>query len=277
MAEEQPPPPARTRKKPATIATMPFRHHPRIIRQKPLRFMDLAPELRNNIYSFALKYDTDEPLDLTGQIPRTTLSLMHLSRAVRTESLGFFYSENIFALFFSYFSPSCLMDPYRLALVNAKIRVMERWVSVWGELAAPHLRSLSILHYEQGSWTKLFIDTTEPVTPVSLQPVVEGSKPDSDGALMAKTEFNSLVLSVLTPQGELELTVKRLCVLMTALQLVASCARVLSVKRKARLVKQITPDFEEQEMLAMGMYQRRLTNEQAYANRSVALGIDTSL
>lgn len=263
MAEVQPQPPARTRKKPTTIATTPFRHHPRIPRQKPFRFMDLAPELRNNIYTLALQQSTDKPLQLI-EMPKVALSLAQVSRAVRAESLGIFYSENTFALLFSYFSPY-IGGPqgwaYWRGIVRANVKRMSRWASTWGELAAPHLRSLSILRYEHARWIKVSIDLTDPLTPVSLDADVEGGKLDDDKARMIKAEFNSLVLRVLSPQGELELTAERLCILVAAFMLPSKDNLLVGAEQRSRMIEQIGSNAEQRELLANSMYQRKVTND----------------
>lgn len=131
--------------------------------QQPFRFMDLPPELRDMIYSFALLPERKnvhgeeyvrEPDLLAGLSNSTTArALSKVCRTIRHESMNAYYSKNTFVvrgvpdpwgnldpmLSNDYPhsrppKPGCSPPPDPLHL----------WARTWGVLAAQHIRSLEI-------------------------------------------------------------------------------------------------------------------------------------
>jgi hypothetical protein len=130
----------RKRNQDDTIAA-PLRRSRRVAFRDSFRFNDLAPELRNAIYSMALRSE-DSLLELTGKLSATARALSQVSRSVRTESLGIYFSENDF---FAYFSKRWnVHGRARDTRYLGDIPQTEGWAGLFGRLAAPRLRSLQL-------------------------------------------------------------------------------------------------------------------------------------
>ena len=81
------------------VAARPLRRSRRVAYREIFRLNDLPPELRNVIYSMVLRSETS--LELTGNLSPTAKALSQVSRAVRIESLGVYFSENDFHAYLS--------------------------------------------------------------------------------------------------------------------------------------------------------------------------------
>lgn len=130
---------AKRRSKNPTKPAFPPRRSARIIKRKPFRFADLPPELRNRVYKYALQQDTgtDGFIPLTSGLIGAARALSQVSRIVRAESMGLFYAHNTFGIDMNYLR--------RLVCSHASAwRQLKTWANTWGELAAPHIRSITI-------------------------------------------------------------------------------------------------------------------------------------
>ena len=135
--------PPRSRKSPqhTHITATPPRRSRRIAYEKPFRFNDLPPELRNTIYSNLLRRDEgSREIGLVDVLPATAKALSQVSRSVRTESMSVFYSENSFMEMCEYRSTA--------HETQQEVNNAEGWFAVFGKLAAPHIRSLAIAYVE---------------------------------------------------------------------------------------------------------------------------------
>lgn len=129
--------PTRSRKRHRNtgIAALPLRRSVRIAHRTIFRFNDLAPELRNAIYSLVL--GTNNAIQLTRRLPATAKALSQVSRIIRAESLSTYYSVNSFKVVLHYWSP----DEAQRA-----VSCIEEWHDLFGNLAARHVRTLSVEH-----------------------------------------------------------------------------------------------------------------------------------
>lgn len=134
MAKIPHPTRARKRLRDTGIAAMPLRRSRRIANRKPFRFNDLPPEIRNAIYSMVLQ--ASDFVQLTGDLEATAKALSQVSRTVRYESLGIYYSVNYFVDTIFYW------DTLRQA--QEKVSRNKRWVALFGKHAAPHMDALLI-------------------------------------------------------------------------------------------------------------------------------------
>lgn len=144
--------------------------------QQPFRFMDLPPELRDIIYTFALEHETrktqcgenfKEPDLLAGlSSSATAQALSQVCRIVRRESMKTYYSKTTFVV------PD-VPDP--LARIMHFIKggspkaptdqALDLWARTWGEFGAQHIRSLDIRPL--GGVVR--ISMTDDANPVSLE------------------------------------------------------------------------------------------------------------
>lgn len=134
-------------------------HDSRVSTQQPFRFMDLPPELRGIIYTFALdpktrKNHEDGP-QLTAGLSgsKTALALSQVCRVVRRESMKTFYSNTTFVV-------RDLPDHWkgflsRLHIQSANARPappapepLDVWARTWGVHGAQHIRSLYLVPLE---------------------------------------------------------------------------------------------------------------------------------
>jgi hypothetical protein len=118
------------------IAATPLRRSRRIALRKPFRFNDLPPELRNAVYSLVSK--SVLMVHLTDKLPAPAKALSQVSRSVRAESLSIHYSVNRFTVSLLYWSTS--------REAQQAVSRIEQWHALFGKLAAPHIRSLAIIH-----------------------------------------------------------------------------------------------------------------------------------
>jgi hypothetical protein len=83
------------------VVSMPLRRSRRVAFRDSFRFNDLPQELRDEIYSMALRnkvsrHLTGKSLELTGKMTAEARALSQVSRSVRAESMSIYYSENTF-------------------------------------------------------------------------------------------------------------------------------------------------------------------------------------
>jgi hypothetical protein len=143
--------------------------------QQPFRFMDLPPELRDMIYTFAFSPGTEDTRDgkfsaepqLTAGLSEsaTARALSQVCRTVRQESMKTYCSETTFVV---------RKLPDR---VSARIRrwtdggnpaapgpdPLDVWARTWGEFGAQHIRSLYISPLE-GTVRISMADKANPVS-----------------------------------------------------------------------------------------------------------------
>ena len=134
-------------------------HNSRASTQQPFRFMDLPPELRDIIYTFALQPDTKAPQNgkspneaqliegLSGSV--AALALSQVCRIVRQESMKAYYSKTTFVV--RDLPDSWLRIISRVRPLGSVARSsrqargpLDLWARKWGVLGAQHIRSLYI-------------------------------------------------------------------------------------------------------------------------------------
>lgn len=176
-------------------------------------FADLPPELRNRIYSLTLQCDL-EPNGFFRLVdgPRAAAkTLSQVSRAIRTESMGIYYSENIFLL-----EPWCAYWIHGQAALEYRKTIRE-WASIWGKIAAPHLRTIAMSCYgnslpDDCEFDDFSIRFDHPTEPVSYNPH-PGNCP-----CLGKDDMNALILALTRLHGTAKkLTGPRLEVLLAGL------------------------------------------------------------
>ena len=140
MAKTSHQPSSRKRKRTQddAVAARPLRRSRRVAYREISRLNDLPPELRNVIYSMVLRSETS--LELTGNLSPTAKALSQVSRAVRIESLGVYFSENDFHAYLS----SWWDNGYRDVYYTSGVPETEDWMALFGELATPRLRSIQL-------------------------------------------------------------------------------------------------------------------------------------
>jgi hypothetical protein len=154
MAKTPPQSSSRKRKRAQddAVAAAPLRRSRRVVFRDSFRFNDLPQELRDVIYGMALVDDGEGGLELTDKLPETAKALSQVSRAVRAESMGIYYSENAFQGTFRcqwmrQRPPVGRVYPVRSVLrqfVVAEVDGIEEWNNLFGGLGAPHLRALKL-------------------------------------------------------------------------------------------------------------------------------------
>jgi len=118
------------------VAARPLRRSRRVAYREVFRLNDLPPELRNMIYSIAVR--SEDSLELTGNLSPIAKALSQVSRAVRVESLGIYFSENDFHAYLSRYYA------HRDLYYRSGIPQTEDWMILFGELATPRIRSLQL-------------------------------------------------------------------------------------------------------------------------------------
>jgi hypothetical protein len=120
-----------------SITATPLRRSRRIAFREPFRFNDLPPELRNAVYGLVL--DSGYMIKLgADKLPATANALSQVSRTVRAESLSTYYSVNSFRSILTYWS-----NPVE---VQQEISRIDGWFTLFGKLAALHIRALNVCH-----------------------------------------------------------------------------------------------------------------------------------
>lgn len=178
-------------------------------RRESVHFEALPPELRNMIYSFALCHES-QPDDaghhrsyprLSAGPSATALALSHVSRSVRADSMAAYYGENTF------------LSIKRLAM-RPLVPAILVWAWSWGVDAAPHVRSLIIIDKKLSPDCDQFrLDFNEPLNPVSYR---SGARPRLLKNLSVE-DMNALVLALFRPEGTLEISSRRLVMLVRAI------------------------------------------------------------
>lgn len=167
----------------------------------PFRLSDLPAEVRNRVYSFALRWtpqdyvdhhlrkvehwrENPEDRDVIASmilkdfrkehvdwivIPRhgvlsgTAKALSQVSRSVRSEATD---------VYFFMYNFMCLLEatpcgiPYSCEAIDHAVYDtcdVESWIKAWGTLTAPHVRRLTLGAHSKLSVTLKFADTTRPV------------------------------------------------------------------------------------------------------------------
>ena len=128
-------PRSRKRRQNPPVAATSLRRSVRIAHRTIFRFNDLAPELRNAVYTLVL--ESDDELKLVDKLPPSARALSQVSRIIRAESLSTYYSVNSFKVVLHYWSP----DEAQRA-----VSCIEEWHDLFGNLAARHVRTLSVEH-----------------------------------------------------------------------------------------------------------------------------------
>jgi hypothetical protein len=129
-------PRSRKRRQNPPVAATSLRRSVRIAHRTIFRFNDLAPELRNAVYTLVL--ESDDELKLVDRLPPSARALSQVSRTVRAESLGIYYSVNDFNACLHYWSTR--------NAAQQKVRHIENWYTLFGKLAAPNIRTLTMCH-----------------------------------------------------------------------------------------------------------------------------------
>ena len=212
----------RKRNQETDAAAMPFRRSRRVAFRDPFRFDELAPELRNGIYSMALRNGVSRglrgtSLPLTGKWTAEAKALSQVSRSVRAESMSIYYSKNTFHAHLGREFGS--RDPWRALDWIKEVSRIEEWSLLFGELVAPLIPSLRIYtamnmwhNYQRGS-----IDFKDPLQPLSW---VTEEERGYEVSQTAKTELEAFTLAVLRPQNEIICTATTLRLLLLGLQVV---------------------------------------------------------
>lgn len=238
----------------------PPRRSIRIMKQQPFRFRDLPPGLRNTVYAYALadypeRLHGHELRELTGCVGQnaghviqpamseTAKTLSQLSRATRVESLEIYYAQNMFNV--------AVQDT---ALARKSIRRVAEWAAMYGQVAAPRLRSLSTsglfwLKAKSGVWSahRLLIRTTHPTKPLLISPLEEGERLSPH---ISEAQLDALVLAILRPQGKLELTAERIRMLLTALHLIPASFGGLNAKQTSTLLAKLATEAGQKEIIS---------------------------
>jgi hypothetical protein len=214
------------------VTAMPLRRSRRVAFRDPFRLTDLPPELRDIIYSMALRNEASRGLvgktiALTGKLTAEARALSQVSRAVRAESMSIYYSENTF---YAYLSEDWDTTGGLRALHWAKaVSRIERWSHVFGELVAPRLPSLHLCitcyrsmryiyqNLNFGSVSFGFINFKEPLQPLTWT---------GNGVLgiemteASKIELEGFAVAVLGSQGKAVRTAATLRLLLLGLQVI---------------------------------------------------------
>ena len=136
----------------------PRRNSRRMTYTRTFRFNDLTPELRDMIYTFALQDEYGSPLELISKLPSTAKALRQVSRAVGAASLAVYYSQNSFGVD---------VDFAHIGLGH-DVDFINGWISVFGEFAVHHLRSVCIyIAAKAFNMHIITIDFTDSVHPVT--------------------------------------------------------------------------------------------------------------
>lgn len=133
-------------------------------------FTDLPGEVRNQIYTYALYFSDRDFIDLefahlsdesrdeiealaicsnhswlefahSSTLTPTAKALIQVSRTVRAESISVYFSINKFR----YWATTTKIHPPSSSFRNLRYdtRRLESWLAVWGDLAVPHIRTIS--------------------------------------------------------------------------------------------------------------------------------------
>lgn len=129
----------RKRNQDDAAAAMPLRRSRRVAYREIFRLPGLPPEILNAVYSIAVRSKVS--LELTGELSATAEALSQVSRAVRTESLGVYFSENDFH---AYLSRRWNNEYLRANYYRSGIPKIEEWMALFGRLATPRLRSIQL-------------------------------------------------------------------------------------------------------------------------------------
>jgi hypothetical protein len=127
---------SRKRLQQSDFTATPVRRSRRIALREPFRFNDLPPELRNAVYS--LVSNSDVMLNLIDKLPAPAKALSQVSCSVRAESLSVHYSVNRFTV--NHLEWTTIRE------AQQEVSRIEKWFTLFGKLAAPHIRSLAIIH-----------------------------------------------------------------------------------------------------------------------------------
>lgn len=235
----------------------PLRRSARIIEQKPFRFGDLPPELRNRVYAYALHegLEKNKLRELTGHLTYHERRMVHVSmsyparalsqvsRATRTESLGMYYSKNTFNV--------CIGATHSPRHRVNRLAALRQWgASTYGQLGAPSIRILNIRGLQRiGNPRRTFtIYTTNPIKPVSFD------SPDRYklSPYIQETDLTALVPAILRPTSKLELTMERIEMLVAALYLVAGLFDGLEDKQRVELLAKVATKAGQKNVLETG-------------------------
>lgn len=165
---------------------------------EPCSFYSLPGELRNEIYSLALEGIEFgwEQAGLSRPPPSAVRSLSHVSRLVRAELGAMFYAEHNF---------QCGQVYYH------QPNDLKGWAHIWGVLAAPNIRSLSLWHGNGADdhYIDIRLDNVKkPATtyfaPFPLPKLRSGYPTERD------VNHLLLALALVIPSGELVLRAERL-------------------------------------------------------------------
>jgi hypothetical protein len=208
-------PRSRKHRQNTTVAATSLRRSRRIAYKSIFPFNNLAPELRNRVYSMALY--TEDSLDLTGKLTKTAKALSQVSHSVRAESMGIYYSENTFHAYLKRWWTR--IGWRRWPIWEKEFRRIEEWAMLFGELAGPHLTTLRI---ENGFAHLLthhigFIDFLTPLQPVTWTGQRYG---DFDVKDAIKAELETFALAILRPQGEVVRTATTLRLFLLGMQVI---------------------------------------------------------
>jgi hypothetical protein len=151
-------------------------HDSRTSTQQPFRFLDLPPELRDIIYTFALHPDTKAPQN--GKPPKkpqliaglsgspAALALSQVCRIVRRESMKAYYSKTTFVIRDLPDSVANVLHgicDFSARSAPPAPAPLDLWARTWGVLGAQHIRSLYIRPLE-GSVQISMADIANPVS-----------------------------------------------------------------------------------------------------------------
>lgn len=173
----------------------------------------------------------------------TAHALRQVSRATRSESMGIFYAQDTFDAI-----------AWRDRLVAKRVDIAKKWTAVFGQLAPPRVRSLRIaglgyfLRIFSGmTHRQIFIRTTHTTKPI----YIELEKKDGGYYLhIEEADLNALVLNILWPQGELELTAERIELLLVAMLLVPDYLRLFVAEDKAEVLGKLATKAGQEELMS---------------------------
>lgn len=128
-------------------------------------FMELAPELRNKIYEYALRAD-DGIIQVSSATGIPEPALLLASKTIRREALALFYSQNIVHLVIDSYSPAMPLFIYKKQLAVLKKHKYRFAVSQVVMRGPPRWRNLIAwlrLFYEKGYSYVAFIILAAPL------------------------------------------------------------------------------------------------------------------
>jgi hypothetical protein len=178
------------------VAAMPLRRSRRVAYRETFRFNDLPPELRNMIYSMALR--DGQWREVCGKLSAAAKAFSQISRTVRTESLSIYFAENNF-------DTGNLIYWSTPDEAQQEISKTEKWLAFFGKLAAPHIHALPILHGNMITvrrHTIFFHNMRHKQFPPSGGPVKLGTPIVLDHGDDFFEEYRALVLARVAKEGE---------------------------------------------------------------------------